>query len=350
MSGGGGGSFVLYVDHQGHPAPITECFHATASRRLSSTVYRYPAASLQEVDSGYCPQCLTFHDATTAADLGYCSNKTATCQKCPLCLSVSSVHNDDVITTSDATTGKTECFYKCGMCDWTSKECNLTAAVPVPAAAEEQLSRLELAKAAEDMGTALAERRRQATQPVENLYQHVSESWKNRKKAQKQQEKSTRMPKYSAATEAWSVETLEAKLNEKAAALQQPQYDKDAPLPTNIPGLELKRVTSEDTEEKSESLLSSRHFPDDLSLLSYQLQCCHSAPITNPAQGEETTKSRLLPLPMPLTLRKSRRCRAELADGRPGILLKPKLNPLEGDSSLPTGHGQWHRKVRTTTQ
>jgi hypothetical protein len=54
----------------------------------------------------------------------------------------------------------------------------------------------------------------------------------------------------------------------------------------------------------------------------------------------------LLPLPIPLRPRKSRRCRAELAEGRPGILLKPKLNPLEGDSSLRTGHGQWWKKVR----
>jgi len=52
----------------------------------------------------------------------------------------------------------------------------------------------------------------------------------------------------------------------------------------------------------------------------------------------------LLPHAIPLRPRKSRRCRAELAENRPGILLKPKLNPLEGDSSLRTGHGQWWKK------
>jgi len=40
----------------------------------------------------------------------------------------------------------------------------------------------------------------------------------------------------------------------------------------------------------------------------------------------------------------SRRCRAELAAGRTGILIKPKLNPLEGDTSLRAGHGQWWKK------
>ena len=53
----------------------------------------------------------------------------------------------------------------------------------------------------------------------------------------------------------------------------------------------------------------------------------------------------LLPHPIPLRPRKSRRCRAEIAESRPGILVKPKLNPLEGDSSLRTGHGQWWKKV-----
>jgi hypothetical protein len=60
----------------------------------------------------------------------------------------------------------------------------------------------------------------------------------------------------------------------------------------------------------------------------------------------EASIETLLPLSIPLRSRKSRRCRAELAESRPGILVKPKLNPLEGDSSLRTGHGQWWKKVR----
>jgi hypothetical protein len=61
---------------------------------------------------------------------------------------------------------------------------------------------------------------------------------------------------------------------------------------------------------------------------------------------EPPSMDTLLPLGIPLRPRKSRRCRAEMAEGRPGILVKPKLNPLEGDSSLRTGHGQWWKKVR----
>eukprot|EP00574_Skeletonema_japonicum_P011481 CAMPEP_0201717356 /NCGR_PEP_ID=MMETSP0593-20130828/3090_1 /ASSEMBLY_ACC=CAM_ASM_000672 /TAXON_ID=267983 /ORGANISM="Skeletonema japonicum, Strain CCMP2506" /LENGTH=389 /DNA_ID=CAMNT_0048207369 /DNA_START=371 /DNA_END=1537 /DNA_ORIENTATION=+ len=52
----------------------------------------------------------------------------------------------------------------------------------------------------------------------------------------------------------------------------------------------------------------------------------------------------LLPLPVHYRTKVSRRCRAEQSAGRTGILVKPKLNPLEGDTSLRAGHGQWFKK------
>lgn len=72
-----------------------------------------------------------------------------------------------------------------------------------------------------------------------------------------------------------------------------------------------------------------------------QLQGDYDTPVTS---GEN-----LLPLRVPLRLRRALRCRQELGKGRPGILVKPKLSPLEGDSSMRTGHGQWFKKVRITT-
>ena len=62
--------YVLYVDHALHPAPLSMCYHATGARRLSSAVDRFPPATLTEVDSAYCPQCLSYHDASSAARLG----------------------------------------------------------------------------------------------------------------------------------------------------------------------------------------------------------------------------------------------------------------------------------------
>uniref|UniRef100_A0A7S2R1C9 Uncharacterized protein n=1 Tax=Eucampia antarctica TaxID=49252 RepID=A0A7S2R1C9_9STRA len=60
--------------------------------------------------------------------------------------------------------------------------------------------------------------------------------------------------------------------------------------------------------------------------------------------NDSITTNLLLPYPIPLHTRKIRRCRKELAAGRTGILMKPKPNPLEGDSSLRSGHDQWWKK------
>lgn len=68
--------YVLYVDHAGHPAPLSLTFHATGARRLSSPVSRYPPATLTEVDAAYCPQCLSYHDAASAARLGTSHRET----------------------------------------------------------------------------------------------------------------------------------------------------------------------------------------------------------------------------------------------------------------------------------
>lgn len=70
---------------------------------------------MTQVDSAYCSQCLVFHDAGTAASLGFCGIYKC----CPLCMAVASVTvlNDKIA------------FYKCGYCDWTSQSCSITAKV-----------------------------------------------------------------------------------------------------------------------------------------------------------------------------------------------------------------------------
>lgn len=306
-----GTAYVLYVDHQGHPAPLSECYHATASRRLSSAVDRYPSSTITEVDSAYCPQCLSFHDAATAATLGYCPK--ATCQQCPLCTAIASVSVVDA-----------EAFYQCGACDWTSKECNLVVAV-VP---EDDgcFDKIELARALDDLGCRLTERKREKQEPAEAYFNSLTTALEQRSKVQHQRQ-SQRISKASVSAadgpEGWSVEALEAVLQEKKTSLA---------FVEGASG-QVEKVSLEKDDEVVDSSLSQ------VSQLSLQLQSLnYSAP--------PRSKQDLLPLPIPLRVRTSRRCRAELAEGRPGILLKPKLNPLEGDTSLRSGHGQWWKKVR----
>jgi dynactin-4 len=312
---------VLYVDHQGHPAPLAECYHATASRRLSSSVDRYPSSTVTEVDSAYCPQCLSFHDAATAATLGYCPK--ATCQQCPLCLAIAPVNVVD-----------SELVYECsggggGACKWSSKECNLAVAV-TKQQDDGSFDKIELAHALEDLGTRLVQRKREKQEPAEAYFNSLTTALEQRSKVEHQRQ-AQRISKASVSAadgpEGWSVEALEAALQEKKTSATFVKGD--------APGRQVEYISLETDDEIEDSSFSL----SQVSLLSLQLQ---SLNYSTPPRSKQD----LLPLPIPLRVRTSRRCRAELAEGRPGILLKPKLNPLEGDTSLRSGHGQWWKKVR----
>ena len=126
----------------------------------------------------------------------------------------------------------------------------------------------------------------------------------------------------------WSLESLEEAL---ASKKEEWNFEEETKLDE---GGSLQRLSLDDElpETDTASLAS-------ISVMAWQRQTMGYSFTVN-------ERNDLLPLPIPLRVRRSRRCRAELAEGRPGILLKPKLNPLEGDSSLRTGHGQWWRKVR----
>jgi dynactin-4 len=314
---------VLYVDHQGHPAPLAECYHATASRRLSSSIDRYPSSTVTEVDSAYCPQCLSFHDAATAATLGYCPK--ATCQQCPLCTAIASVAVVD-----------SEVFYECGggvgTCKWTSKECNLMVTV-TKQEDDGSFDKIELARALEDLGTRLVQRKREKQESADNYFNSLSTGLEQRSKVERQAQ---RISKASAGAadgpEGWSVEALEATLEEKKTSTMFVESTGAGGDPES----HVVKISLENDVEIVDSSLSQ------VSLLTLQLQSLNYS--TPPLSKQD-----LLPLPIPLRVRTSRRCRAELAEGRPGILLKPKLNPLEGDTSLRSGHGQWWKKVRYVT-
>lgn len=305
---------VLYVDHQGHPAPLSLCYHATASRRLASAIERHPPSTITELDSAFCPQCLAFHDATSAASLGYCPK--ATCRLCPVCRSVASIAVES-----------SECLYKCGLCDWTSRLCSLVT--PITVGDNGVISKEDIEAASEELLVQWTERRTQRDQLAEDHYKTMLQTLEAMAKEQVKGQRSTFswLPTANVrrkdGPEGWSIESLEDSLQDRkklfATALTETVGGQDL----QFASLLVDQVLDESLEGKSiDSIL---------------------------LQGGAMTPASLdtlLPLPIPLRPRKSRRCRAELAEGRPGILVKPKLNPLEGDSSLRTGHGQWWKKVR----
>jgi len=317
------GGYVLYVDHQGHPAPLSECFHATASRRLSSTVDRqHRPSTVTLVDSAYCPQCLSFHDASSAAQLGYCPKPT--CVQCPLCTSVVTC-----LKLLDEHNNHQPVFvYSCGRCSWNSSHCNLSVA----AAAGDEVTKEQIISAVAELAEQLKARREgSGGKAAEEYYKQMIGAWENIVKPMPRSSSNSTVnilfrPPKIVEEEYWSVESLEASTKKKQDALSAAASEN---ILSTVP---LQHISLEEEPALDPAL-------QDQPVNSFFLQGLH-----NTAGVKSMTD--LLPLAVPLRSRKSRRCRAELAEGKPGILLKPKLNPLEGDSSLRTGHGQWWKKVR----
>lgn len=187
------------------------------------------------------------------------------------------------------------------------------------------LGRLEFARLLEDLGTAL-KRRRASDEEWQEPWKTLSKAWAQRMQESKGNgsHRSTRLARD--ALEGWSVETLEASIKERQRALL---ADEDFASKLQLP---VHRISLDDDPVQTQDSLNG------VSHTAIQLQALNRP-------NQITARSELLPLPISLRPRLSRRCRAELAQGRPGILLKPKLNPLEGDSSLRSGHGQWFKKA-----
>ena len=129
----------------------------------------------------------------------------------------------------------------------------------------------------------------------------------------------------------WSVESLEAAMSKRR------EEEKASVVAPMVKGIEVQRL----------SLSDSANVDDDDGPESTRPNAergCAQAVLGPGMAASSAAMGKLYPLSVPLRPRKSRRCRAELAAGRTGILIKPKLNPLEGDSSLRSGHGQWWKK------
>ena len=293
---------MLYVDYEGHPAPLTECFFSRC--RISSTLHRYPLTTVTEVDSAYCPQCLSFHDKVSAARLLFCPR--ASCKRCPLCRAICSIGADEE---------DHSCYYECVTCKWTSKECDLSQ--KIGSKEDGSIDTVEIARAHEELGLELERRRLSMQKDLDEHFRSIQDSWAARLKT-------TSNPKATPMATSkgeWSIEALEKCMKEKRSHLKEPTFN----------GPEIQSSSFDDLDPDS---IDTADRPDTLSFAFQALNFNHSP----------ENRSNLLPLPVSLQPRTSRRCLAEMAEGKPGILVKPKLNPLEGDTSLRTGHGQWWKK------
>ena len=220
-----------------------------------------------------------------------------------------------------------DCLYKCGLCEWTSRDCHLVA--PVIIGENGIPEKDDLDKAAGELVNELNQRKEQLDHAPQDHYKTMLTTLEGIAKEQVKGQRTNPFYSLFAASarrgndgpKGWSIQSLEESINSRKELVA-------ASLREIVSGQELHYISLEAEQSLDESM---------------EGKPCTSLLLQG---GSASSLSDLLPLPVPLRPRKSRRCRAELAEGRPGILVKPKLNPLEGDTSLRTGHGQWWKKVR----
>ncbi|KAL7443224.1 hypothetical protein ACHAXM_008853 [Skeletonema potamos] len=326
---------VLYIDHARHLTPLTLTYHATASRHLTSGRSDViPPSTSVEVETAYCPRCLTFCDAASAStSLGVCQKDAGGCKDCPLCFSPASISIDR----ESSSETHLICHYVCGHCPWSSIDSGVTVSadklleysnndnIDLKEAEKQRMS--AISEITKELENCFQRKVSERNQNGDELFHSIGEMWAKR---EQDEERRKRVMISSAIINdgntnektTWSLGALEDALVGKKKELNS----------SGIAGKGVDTKSSPNIEDNSQN--EKNRLPT-----SQQMAAQMSLTITAPRY-----QNGLLPLPVRYRTRVSRRCRAEQSAGRTGILVKPKLNPLEGDTSLRAGHGQWWKK------
>jgi len=272
----------------------------------------------------------------------------ATCRSCPVCAAVLTVVMEPPRDSNDDDAQNLVGMYSCSYCRWTSEECKVMNQVQV----NQETKKVDAESIVEATDMLLYEIESRVKEDgggkdADNLFDCLVETWgkkaqeeERRKKGggislNKQQRRTTHLTigGGGSGSKLWTLETLEdctkAKQDKVKWSLEDAAMDK------------MSRLNFDSDEEEEEEEAEKKK--DYINLTSEQV-ARQSVIVSSSSMAEPSGNVLLLPVPIQLRPRKSRRCRAELAAGRTGILVKPKLNPLEGDSSLRSGHGQWYKK------
>lgn len=339
-------SNVLYYTSTSpsYPAPLTHLYHATASRNLSTSLPTTPASTTTDIDSAYCPQCLTSWDGSTAFSTakGRCMKSfedklLVGCVGCPECrstLTISVLDKDSVNVKND---GSHVCVYKCGYCHWDSTECGIFESFDI----NDDVATENMKMATKILQEKLTDKMQ--TKEETKHFEELQSSWLNKSnQLELAKRRASLFSNGNGSTIAndldveekktsgkWDVESLEEAIRQRRETLAE-----QVTLSVSIEGTHM---------HTSVLSIGDNVIVDDSG----------NENILNEASNEQawqqivsTSAAAKPPLPIPIALRARsvRRCRSEVESGRPGILVKPKVNPLEGDISLRYGHGQWWKK------
>jgi len=250
------------------------------------------------------------------------------------------------------------CMYKCGYCHWNSIQ-DLGVYSKLNLGSSSDIDEKEImAKAAKGVQVQLLNLMKRRQDSANPILKKLISSWNEKLKTEEVNKRKAEMlvsgrpaggggPKVTCISvantcsildnkdmnlkrgSAWSIKSLDDTINKRKNHI-------------------LKQVNDsvvEDQEDRPNKLsiqkLSGDHDQgSDINNMTFDQYSRQSTISTFNSLDNET----IMPIPVKLRTRAVRRDCKELASGKPGILVKPKANPLEGDSSLRYGQGQWWKK------
>ncbi len=325
---------VVWADAQGWWAPLTHLFYSNASRCLVSA---HPESSVEEVESFYCPHCLTYFAEAEAATSGH---RCPRCFDCPTCTSALVIVRVDGGKENkgeeEEEEGSKAYGFQCGCCRWSSAQA-LGLVETTPEALLTTTSKATADAPQDTRFQALLGQLKQRAMEVARDRQ-----FRGRRLLHQTMSSAGAAATAGGTTARWYLADL-AKKEAQQAAEAAATHD-DVARTAVLYGLLDEASEKEAGWDGLSAEAHDRVYPPFLHLSALDTVTRATQRQAACTLHQPTTTAALYPLRRALATKRSRRCRQDVEAGRPGILLKPKINPLEGDSSMRTNIGKWWQK------
>ncbi|CAI5738616.1 unnamed protein product [Hyaloperonospora brassicae] len=335
------GVCVRYACTCGHLAPVSALFFSETCRKL---VCRRPCCSVEEFESYYCGNLLVNLPSKEASTY---QNRSSRCVSCPTCENALSVAFHE----------RRQCFFfLCAHCRWDSLELELVdddpdALVLTAIKRERQTVHEDVFQALyshySTMSSSLSSDRSLSlssgaafsrTSPLELLADSMKELQREHQMKKFRLQRMAEMGHWNYDQALAQVQEKEQRLLQQRREYQWPELTKDlAPLQNG--GVLQRGDTTEETRDVLEKLAHCSDMGEVSTLRQRQLH-----PLDQSREAAMVFPSRPL-----LRVKRTWRCVESIKRGTAGILVKPQISPMSGDSSLPVS-ASWFKKANLAAQ
>ncbi|KAL3667979.1 hypothetical protein V7S43_006855 [Phytophthora oleae] len=338
------GVCVRYACKCGHLAPVSSLFYSETCDKL---VCRLPRCSVEEFESYYCGNLLVNLPSKEASMY---QNRSSRCFSCPTCETTLSTAFHE---------SKQRFFFLCPHCRWDSLEIGLsdddpdalimTAITRERQAAHEDVfqvlhSHYSMLSSSSTNGGPTAGLSSSSGAPFgrSSSLQLLADSMKELQR--EHQMKKFRLQRM-AEMGGWKYDQVLAKVQEKEKWLIEQRREHQWPELTKQLATMQTQGTSwgEDTPKKTREALEKLAQKSDMG----EVSTLHQRLLNPLDQSRDADK--LFPSRPLLRVKRTWRCVESIERGTAGILVKPQISPMSGDSSLPVS-ASWFKKANLAAQ